>query len=150
MNNILNLLVRRLVRAAMSNRRAGALVAVLVLALSAFGIISSVEPAATARPSPASAAAYMLTGKVVHVADGDTFTLLANGSRQRIRMASMDAPETAKDRQRPGQPMAQVSRRALARLVAGTTLRLPCFDHDHYGRNVCDVPLPGEIGRAHV
>src|SRR3546814_13885930 len=100
MNNILNLLVRRLVRAAMSNRRAGALVAVLVLALSAFGILSSVEPAATARPSPASAAAYMLTGKVVHVADGDTFTLLANGRRQRIRMASIDVPETAQDSER--------------------------------------------------
>ena len=92
-------------------------------------------------PSPTHQEQYALAGRVVHVADGDTFTLLVDGRRHRIRMASIDAPETSKGSGRPGQPMAQASRKALARLIAGKILRLECFEHDQYGRDVCDVPL---------
>ncbi|MBV6306485.1 thermonuclease family protein [Candidimonas humi] len=84
---------------------------------------------------------YVLAGRVVHVADGDTFTLLVDGRCHRIRMASIDAPETSKGSDRPGQPMAQASRKALAGLVAGKILRLECYERDRYGRDVCDVPL---------
>jgi endonuclease YncB( thermonuclease family) len=92
-------------------------------------------------PPPMRQEPYALAGRVVHVADGDTFTVLVDGRRHRIRMASIDAPETTKGSDRPGQPMAQASRKALAGLVAGKTLRLECFERDRYGRDVCNVPL---------
>lgn len=84
---------------------------------------------------------YDLAGRVVNVADGDTFTLLVGRTRERIRMASIDAPETGHGREQPGQDHGQASRKALAGWVAGKTLTLRCYEHDHYGRNICDVPL---------
>ena len=88
-------------------------------------------------------AAYALKGKVVRVADGDTLTLLAGRDRHRVRLASIDAPETGSGRLRPGQPYGQAARKALADLVAGRTLTLKCYEQDRYGRDICDVPLPG-------
>lgn len=85
--------------------------------------------------------AYTLFGRVVHVADGDTFTLLVEGHQERVRLASIDAPETTHGRERPGQPFGQVSKDALARLVAGKVLSLICFERDRYDRHICDVPL---------
>jgi endonuclease YncB( thermonuclease family) len=93
-------------------------------------------------PKPA-VYAYSLTGRVVHVADGDTFTVLVQGRRERVRMASIDAPETTKGPEQPGQPFAQASRDALAGLVSGKTLELQCFERDRFERNICDVPLGG-------
>lgn len=84
---------------------------------------------------------YTLEGRVVRVADGDTFTLLVGTDQKRVRMASIDAPEVGKDRERPGQPFAQASKDGLARLIAGKQLRLSCYERDHYGRDVCDVLL---------
>lgn len=85
--------------------------------------------------------AYTLAGRVVHVADGDTFTLLVEDHQERIRLASIDAPETTHGSKRPGQPFGQVSKNALARLVAGKVLSLICFERDRYDRHICDVPL---------
>lgn len=142
MNRFLDLLVRRLLRTGAFCRHPGALALIAgVLVVSA--LASKTGPVASRQHAAASGnAAYTLSGRVVHVADGDTFTLLADGRRERIRMASIDAPETTKDRERPGQPMAQAAKRALAGLVAGRTFTLSCFERDQYGRNVCDVPLP--------
>lgn len=84
---------------------------------------------------------FQLTGNVVHVADGDTFTLLVDRRRERIRMASIDAPEITKDADRPGQPMSQASRKALSGLIAGKELSVLCYERDRYERSVCDVPL---------
>lgn len=93
--------------------------------------------------SGASAArAYALSGRVVQVADGDTLTLLVGRQRQRVRLASIDAPETGHGRAQPGQPYGQAARQALADLVAGKTLTLRCYEQDQYGREICDVPLP--------
>src|SRR5690625_6356990 len=57
-----------------------------------------------------------------------------------IRVHSTDAPET-QGKDRPGQPFAQSSRRKLESLIANKTLDLLCYEQDHYGRHVCDVPL---------
>jgi len=95
-------------------------------------------------------ASYTLHGRVVRVSDGDTFTLLAATRQQRVRMASIDAPETGQ-RSRPGQPWAQASRAALAALIAGKTLTLQCFEPDPYGRHICDVPLEdGTTANQHM
>jgi len=94
---------------------------------------------------PGSGYEFELRGTVVHVADGDTFTLLVNQRREQIRMASIDAPETTKDKDRPGQAMAQASRKFLSDLIAGKSLTLQCYERDRYERSVCDVPLPGGL-----
>ncbi|MGB6007335.1 thermonuclease family protein [Castellaniella sp.] len=82
-----------------------------------------------------------MSGQVVQVADGDTLTLLVGRQRQRVRLASIDAPETGHGRAQPGQPYGQAARKALADLVAGKTLTLRCYEQDQYGRDICDVPL---------
>lgn len=86
---------------------------------------------------------YALTGKVVQVSDGDTINLLVDKTQHRIRLASIDAPETSHGSDRPGQPFGEASRKNLADYVAGKTLTLTCYEKDHYGRDVCDVPANG-------
>jgi len=84
---------------------------------------------------------YTLSGKIVQVSDGDTVNILVNQQTHRIRLASIDAPETAHGSNRPGQPYGEASRKLLADYVAGKTLTLICFEKDQYGRDVCDIPV---------
>ncbi|TEA78500.1 thermonuclease family protein [Allopusillimonas ginsengisoli] len=142
MNANLNALARALAGAVTSRRWGRAGVLVVVLGLSATGALTLLEPQAETNP-PAMAAgdSFALHGKVVRVADGDTFTLLVQGKQRRIRMASIDAPEMKKDADRPGQAFADASRKALERLIAGKTLTLTCYEQDRYDRAICDVPL---------
>jgi len=77
-----------------------------------------------------SAVADELNGKVVSIADGDTFTLLTEGKSQiRIRLAEIDAPEG-------GQPYGNRSKQALSRLVFGKNVRVEVQTQDRYGRAV--------------
>jgi len=85
---------------------------------------------------------FFLRGSVVHVSDGDSFTLSVDGQRKKIRLASIDAPELGGP-DRPGQPFAREARKALAVLIHNKRLTLRCFEQDHHGRSICDVPLPG-------
>ncbi len=121
-----------------ARRYAGAAATAIVLAAALWQ-----QGGVMARSDANAAGAYefQLSGKVVQVADGDTFTLLVDRRRERIRMASIDAPETTKDSDRPGQPMAQASRKALAGLIAGRQLTVLCYERDRYERSICDVPL---------
>ncbi len=84
---------------------------------------------------------FTLTGKIVQVSDGDTINILVEQQTHRIRLASIDAPETAHGSARPGQPYGEASRKHLAEHVAGKTLTLICFEKDQYGREVCDIPV---------
>lgn len=86
---------------------------------------------------------YKLTGKVVRVSDGDTVNLLVESKQERIRLASIDAPETAHGSSQPGQPFGEASRKNLAQYVAGKTLTVVCFEKDHYNRHICDIPVDG-------
>jgi len=95
-------------------------------------------PAAHAQGS-----SYKLTGKVVRVSDGDTVNLLVENRQERIRLASIDAPETAHGSSQPGQPFGEASRKNLAEYVAGKTLTVVCFEKDHYDRHICDIPVNG-------
>jgi endonuclease YncB( thermonuclease family) len=95
-------------------------------------------PAAHATGTP-----YKLTGKVVRVSDGDTVNLLVENKQERIRLASIDAPETAHGSSQPGQPFGEASRKKLAEYVAGKTLTVVCFEKDHYDRHICDIPVNG-------
>jgi len=89
------------------------------------------------------ASTYSLTGRVVQVSDGDTINLLVEKKQEHIRLASIDAPETAHGSERPGQPFGEASRKNLAQYVAGKTLTVTCFEKDRYDRHICDIPVEG-------
>ncbi len=110
----------------------------LVLAL--FCVISFGFDVSVIRPARGSGQ-FTLTGKIVQVSDGDTINILVGQQTHRIRLASIDAPETAHGSARPGQPYGEASRKHLAEHVAGKTLTLICFEKDRYERDVCDVPV---------
>lgn len=107
------------------------------------GTLVLLSEVSTGQPVQAKESAYQfsLSGKVVNVADGDTFTLRVSDGTRRVRMASIDAPETGKGRNQPGQPFGQASRRALADMIAGKTITVHCYEQDRYERAICDVPL---------
>jgi len=117
--------------------RDSALISAKGVAVKASILVCSLLGLAAAAP----AMAYELTGKVIRVADGDTITLRGDNGNHRIRLASIDAPETGSGSKRPGQPYGNASRKFLAEQVAGETLTLECFETDRYGRHICDVPL---------
>lgn len=72
---------------------------------------------------------------VVHVADGDTITVLDAGKvHHKVRLAGIDAPEKAK-------PFGQRSRESLEDLVAGRTVIVETHKKDRYGRYVGKVIL---------
>src|SRR5690625_3804450 len=120
-------------------RRVSILVAFFFLAFVVVSVVDCVDdqllPASNAQETEAMLAAqdgeqYILTGRVVRIADGDTFTLRVGDQNSSIRVASIDAPET-QGKDRPGQPFAQASRRKLESLIANKTLHLLCYDKDH-------------------
>ena len=76
------------------------------------------------------AASDLLLGRVVGIADGDTFTMLLAESRTvRIRLDQVDAPERAQAWSRQSQEM-------LARLLRAGPVRVRVEDTDRYGRSV--------------
>ena len=72
-------------------------------------------------------------GKVVKVADGDTFTLLHNNNQQvRVRLHGIDAPERAQD-------FGNVARQKLSDLVFNQPVIIEEMDVDRYGRTIAIV-----------
>ncbi|MEI8402568.1 MAG: thermonuclease family protein [Alcaligenaceae bacterium] len=111
-----------------------------LLCLAIFSVLSLGFDFGVIRPAQG-AGQFTLTGKIIQVSDGDTINILVNQQTHRIRLASIDAPETAHGSARPGQPYGEASRKHLAEHVAGKTLTLICFEKDRYEREVCDVPV---------
>ena len=71
-----------------------------------------------------------LSGRVIGIADGDTFTLLTTDKQQiKIRLAEIDAPEN-------GQPYGNKSKQALSTLIFGKDARVVVQTKDRYGRTV--------------
>jgi endonuclease YncB( thermonuclease family) len=76
------------------------------------------------------AGADELTGKVIHVADGDTITVLDAGKRQfQVRLSGIDAPEKA-------QPFGARSKESLASVIAGRSVTVQWHKRDRFGRLV--------------
>ena len=76
-------------------------------------------------------------GKVVALADGDTFTLLTVDKQQvKVRLSEIDAPEKA-------QPFGSRSRQALSDLVFSREVLVVQDDIDRYGRLVGQVYFDG-------
>ena len=74
-----------------------------------------------------------LRGKVVSIADGDTFTLLTSDKQQvKVRLHGIDCPERAQD-------FGQVARQKLSDLVFNQPVRIVEKDIDRYKRTVAVV-----------
>lgn len=73
---------------------------------------------------------FDLRGKVVRIADGDTFTLLTGDQQQvRVRLHGIDAPEH-------GQDFGQVARQGLSDLIFERVVYVDEQEKDRYGRVV--------------
>jgi micrococcal nuclease len=127
-------------------RSPGSLLAALVLGVALYLLArDDVEPGALA---PAG------TGRVVHIADGDTITVtLGGGRREKVRYIGIDTPEL----HRPGTPVecfAKAAAKANARMVNHERVRLLVDreERDRFGRLLAYVhrDRDGQIGRAHV
>jgi len=77
-----------------------------------------------------------LTGKVVSVTDGDSLTILVDGTQVKIRLAGIDAPERK-------QPFGTRAREHLAGLVHEREVRLVSAGRDRYGRTLGVVWVDG-------
>jgi len=77
-----------------------------------------------------------ITGKVIHVDDGDTLTLLAVDKSWRvIRLSDIDAPEVGHGSKRPGQPYGRQAGGFLRDFVLGKQARATCYDVDRRMRD---------------
>ena len=77
--------------------------------------------------------ASILQGKVVHVADGDTITVLdATNTKHKIRLQGIDAPEKA-------QAFGQKSKQSLHQMVHSKLVSIEFQKKDKYGRTVGKV-----------
>jgi micrococcal nuclease len=80
-----------------------------------------------------------LSGKVVGVSDGDTFTLLLpNNSTVRIRLHGIDTPEK-------GQPFGENAKQYTSSLIFNKQVKVKQTDTDRYGRIVGIVTNPEDI-----
>lgn len=84
----------------------------------------------------------IIEGVVVKVADGDTITVDSAGTKVKVRLYGIDAPETEKVNRGtgrvtiPGQPFGEEAFHALESKVSGQTVRLEILDIDKYRRSV--------------
>lgn len=81
-------------------------------------------------------------GHVVHIADGDTLTILTGGNEQiKVRLAEIDAPEKK-------QPFGQRSKQSLSDLCFNKDATLQKTDADRFGRTVAKVYCDGTYANA--
>ncbi|WP_072061615.1 thermonuclease family protein [Synechococcus sp. GFB01] len=94
---------------------------------------------------PAAAAAQSLRAVVLSIGDGDTLRVRQAGRAVTVRLACIDAPETAQS------PWGQQARRYLQqRLAVGRQVTLDIKTTDRYGRTVAEVFSDSNIGLAMV
>ena len=84
-------------------------------------------------------------GTVLSIGDGDTISVLERGQKLKVRLACIDAPETAQS------PFGLASRNQLrALLPIGSTVSLRVQAVDRYGRTVAEVLGRGIVNLAMV
>jgi micrococcal nuclease len=77
-----------------------------------------------------------IVGRVVSIADGDTFTMLFKSEQVKIRLHGIDCPER-------GQDFSNTAREFLADLVFGKDVVVRKMDTDRYGRTIGMVFIDG-------
>jgi endonuclease YncB( thermonuclease family) len=89
--------------------------------------------AAAILSSHVAAAEWIIRGRVIGIADGDTLTVLdGEDAQHRIRVAGIDAPERK-------QPFGTASKETLSRLIFDRRVEARCHKRDRFGRDVCNV-----------
>jgi len=77
-----------------------------------------------------------LTGKVVAIADGDTFTLLVNNQQIKIRLHGIDCPEK-------GQDFSKAAKDYLSDYVFDKVVNVRTMSKDRYRRTIGVVSIDG-------
>ncbi len=80
--------------------------------------------------------AETLTGKVVAIADGDTFTMLTGTTQTKVRLSEIDTPEKR-------QAFGNKAKQALAALIFDKTVDVDVVTIDRYKRTVGRVYVDG-------
>lgn len=80
---------------------------------------------------------------VLRVYDGDTVLVRQAHDRYLVRLLGIDAPETSKAKEQPGQPFSARSRRQLANRVLNRCVELTTYGDDRYGRRLAVIHLEG-------
>jgi len=112
---------------------------ILIRVLSAL-VFGMAVTAATAKSDPQ----WEFSARVSYVDDGDTvWARKDSGERIKVRLANVDAPETAHTDCKKGQPWGDESSDALKTLVLGKWVRFQCYEKDHRHRAVCDIHMGG-------
>jgi micrococcal nuclease len=76
-----------------------------------------------------------LSGKVVKIADGDTFTMLIRGNKQvKVRLHGIDCPEKS-------QSFGNVAKKFLSEAIYGKQVKLHKMGVDRYGRTLAIVTI---------
>lgn len=113
----------------------------LVLAVA---LLASAGTAALAQPN---GQRMELAGKVIHVDDGDTLTMLdAQQLKWVIRLTDIDAPESGHGSNKPGQPFSGKATALLKSMTLGREATATCYDIDARHartRYVCRVFVDG-------
>ena len=78
--------------------------------------------------------ADLTKAKVTYVTDGDTFHVLIDGKKEKVRMFGIDAPESK-------QEWGQESTESLRKLISNKEVLLGIKNRDQYGRVVAIVFL---------
>lgn len=77
--------------------------------------------------------AKALSGRVIKIADGDTFTLLVNNKEQvKVRLYGIDAPEK-------NQAYGKRAKQYLSKLIWGVPVTVNVIEQDRYGRSIGKV-----------
>ena len=106
------------------NRFSGIIVVVFLLAVSAISLAGQFS--------------------VTRVTDGDTVKVAGNDDKMIIRLVGIDAPETSKKKNQPGQPFSQKSTKYLASLVLNKSVEVKSYGTDRYGRTLGVVFVSGK------
>ena len=86
-----------------------------------------------------------MAATVLSIGDGDSISVLERGKKLKVRLACIDAPETAQS------PYGMASRNQLkAMLPVGSTVNLRVQAVDRYGRSVAEVIGKGIVNLAMV
>lgn len=100
--------------------------------------VASLSPASAGQPpAVASVSTQGQAAQVISTGDGDGLRAQVNGQPLTIRLACIDAPETA-------QPHGQAAARLRALLPRDTAINVRVVDTDRYGRTVAEVYRAGQ------
>jgi endonuclease YncB( thermonuclease family) len=78
---------------------------------------------------------FQFVGKVVGISDGDTLSVMREGTAVKVRIYGIDTPERA-------QAFGTRARQYTSELAFGQVVTVAVKDQDRYGRFVAEVALP--------